>query len=158
MKRGFTLIELLVVVAIISLLSSIVLFSLNTARKKARDAERLSEANSVVQAIALYRLANAEDYPAVDSSNLYGCNSSSCFANLTNELVPAYLSEIPMDPLYGNTSNGYRYCRGSSSEYQIIIPSEKTGSWCSFRTGAPITSAGAVCWTMNGVSTFPACK
>ncbi len=36
MKRGFTLIELLVVISIVSLLSSVVLSSLNTAREKAR--------------------------------------------------------------------------------------------------------------------------
>lgn len=35
-KRGFTLIELLVVIAIISLLSSVVMASLNDSREKAR--------------------------------------------------------------------------------------------------------------------------
>jgi prepilin-type N-terminal cleavage/methylation domain-containing protein len=53
-KYGFTLIELLVVVAIISLLSSIVFASLNTARAKARDARRLSDARQIQLAIQLY--------------------------------------------------------------------------------------------------------
>lgn len=45
--RGFTLIEMLVVVAIIGLLASVVIVGLGDARKKARDARRLSEVNSI---------------------------------------------------------------------------------------------------------------
>jgi len=53
-KRGFTLIELLVVVAIISLLSSIVFASLNSARAKSRDAKRRTELKQIYTAMEFY--------------------------------------------------------------------------------------------------------
>ena len=46
-KKGFTLIELLVVVSIIGLLSTMAVVSLNGARKKARDAKRVSEVKQI---------------------------------------------------------------------------------------------------------------
>jgi len=54
-KKGFTLIELLVVVSIISLLASVVLASLNTARAKARDARRLQDLKQIQLALELYK-------------------------------------------------------------------------------------------------------
>jgi prepilin-type N-terminal cleavage/methylation domain-containing protein len=53
-NTGFTLIELLVVIAIISLLSSVVMSSLNSARSKARDAQRISDVKQFTLALGLY--------------------------------------------------------------------------------------------------------
>jgi prepilin-type N-terminal cleavage/methylation domain-containing protein len=60
--RGFTLIELMVVIAIISLLSSIILAALNSARDKAKATSRNQFARQLTIALELYYTANG-GYP-----------------------------------------------------------------------------------------------
>src|SRR3989344_9028765 len=62
-KAGFTLIELLVVIAIIGILASVVLASLNSARKKSRDARRGSDIKEVQLALELHFDKNTS-YPS----------------------------------------------------------------------------------------------
>ncbi len=53
--KGFTLIELLMVIAIIGLLSSITLASLQTARARSRDSRRIQDLQQARTALTLYR-------------------------------------------------------------------------------------------------------
>ncbi len=65
-NRGFTLIELLVVISIISLLSSVILASLSSARARARDAQRMSNLHEIQTALQLYAADHNNKFP--DSS------------------------------------------------------------------------------------------
>ncbi len=53
-KRAFTLIELLVVVAIIGILATIVVVNVGSARKKSRDAKRISDMKQIMTAEEMY--------------------------------------------------------------------------------------------------------
>lgn len=99
-RKGFTLIELLVVIAIIGVLASIVLVSLNTARKKARDARRIADLRSFQLAMEMYNDATGSyDGP----SSISNCNSPlSDAAGLTSK---GFLAAFPVDP----GSNTYTY-------------------------------------------------
>lgn len=94
LRLGFTLIELLVVIAIVGILSSVVLASLNSARKKGRDARRISDIKQLQLALELY----------YDSYGTYPADLSA--ANLATPPDNAFLSAVPVDP---STGNSYYY-------------------------------------------------
>lgn len=101
-KFGFTLIELLVVIAIIGILASVVLASLNSARRKSRDARRLADVKQIQVALELYFDATANEYP-----------------DLTSDLDPTYIAVVPTDPnggaySYSNITNADAACSVAS--------------------------------------------
>lgn len=113
-KRGFTLIELLVVIAIIGILSSIVLASLNSARKKGRDARRIADVKQIQLALELYYDANS-NYPT----------AAQYAANLVSQ---GFISTLPTDP---STLVSYSYAALGSgttcSSYHLGTTLETTG-------------------------------
>lgn len=75
-NKGFTLIELLVVVAIISLLTSVVLASLTSAKKKATDTKIISEYQQLKIALEMYYNDNGK-YPTA-AAGTYCIGATTC--------------------------------------------------------------------------------
>lgn len=146
--RGFTLIEILLVVAIIALLAAVLAPSLTSARIRARDAKRVSDLHSVTIALALYANDHHGSFPSGTGS----------LAALVGELVPGYVSQVPTDPVYGNTADGYQYCQANGgTSYQIVTRLEgaEGSGWCTI-PGTPLVT-GSSCWTTGGVPNYPVC-
>lgn len=98
-KKGFTLIELLVVIAIIGLLSSIVMASLNGARKKARDARRIADIKQLQIALEMY-YSDKGHYPIPPNTMAdcwVGANWIPDGANYN--WSDGYISKQPRDPV-----------------------------------------------------------
>lgn len=113
--KGFTLIELLVVIAVIGLLSAIVLASLNNARKKARDTQRLADIHQIQNALELYRDTNGR-YPGSDGNGCGGWSIGNQSQPMINgALNPTYMGQAPRDPSATGNCAGYYYYRYTPS-------------------------------------------
>ncbi len=121
--KGFTLIELLVVIAIIGILSSVVLASMNTARKKARDARRQADLKSLQLALESYYDTESA-YPVQVTEVAV---SSSTLGDLTSG---GYITALPDDPSstqdyrYISATAGASYCIGANLEGTPPTPAD----------------------------------
>lgn len=113
--RGFTLIELLVVIAIISLLSAVVLASLNSARQKANDARRYSDMHTLQVALELYYDKHGA-YPTLTAGGS-GCWGTWASGNsnggsptfMQPVIADGFLSSAPVETTLSGCT--YRYVR-----------------------------------------------
>lgn len=137
--RGFTLIELLIVIAIIGILSSVVLASLNNARLKSRDTKRIADIKQLQLSLALY----------FDSNSVYPATLA--------PLAPTYIPVLPSDPLSstanicttGAQSGCYKYIglgSGSCSSYHLGATLEGDASTQPALNGdSDAAASGTVC-------------
>ncbi|HLD31003.1 MAG TPA: prepilin-type N-terminal cleavage/methylation domain-containing protein [Patescibacteria group bacterium] len=83
-KKGFTLIEILVVVAIVGLLAVLAVVALNSARKNARDIERVGSMKQVQ--VEMERVFSENNSYELSGCTTSGVAVSSCTTPLSNYL------------------------------------------------------------------------
>ncbi|MBI2036580.1 prepilin-type N-terminal cleavage/methylation domain-containing protein [Candidatus Microgenomates bacterium] len=104
-SKGFTLIELLVVIGIIAILTGVVAVAVSPGKQfaQARDTQRRSDISAISSAIYQYAVDNNGNIPGDITTT--PTNIGTGILDLSDELVPTYLNEIPKDPSIGTDAD-----------------------------------------------------
>lgn len=119
-QKGFTIMDILISTAIVSLLSSVFLFRVTEAKKKAEDSQMRVESQQVSNAVALYRQDHGGQPPITANGGGYGIvgvmhseadPDSNYLPTMQTLVSEGYLAEIPRSPsgssyVYGVSANG----------------------------------------------------
>lgn len=114
-KKGFTLIDLLLSVAIVSLLSSLFLFNVTDAKRKAEDGHMQAESHEVSSAITLYKNDHNGFVPLTSSGGaetgkMYKESDTQYQETMQILVAGGYIAEIPASP------SGQNYSYGTSED------------------------------------------
>jgi len=134
-KRGFTLIELLLVIGIIAILASIVIVAINPTKQlgDARNAQRRSDVNTVLNAVYQYAIDNNGTLPGVIPTGTAKpvCQTGTAGTACTDAPVSGvdlaalegtYLVSLPVDPQEtGATSTNYTIVQDANGNGRVTV-------------------------------------
>ncbi len=138
MRKGFTLIELIVVIAIITLLSTIVLGSLNSARNKSADSAIKGQMATLRSQAELYNDANGNSYANV-------CNLGAAAPNGTKGIYTMLVGAANI------TASSIVTNAATAGAANTVTCHATVGSWVA---EAPLKSNPSIMWCVDnsGVS------
>ena len=135
-RPGFTLIELLLVIGIIAILASIVIVAINPTKQlgDARNAQRRSDVNTILNAVYQYAIDNKGAMPGCLAAGSGGniCVKGSTCTGVTggcdlDSLTTSYIVDIPKDPS-GATGNDTNYdVSVTSGRVTVLTPNAEQG-------------------------------
>jgi len=130
-QSGFTLIEILIVIGIIAILAAVVIVAVNPARQfaKARNSQRSSNVNAILNAVHQYGVDNRGTLPAtITSSSTPVCQTDAvdCTGLIDLSVLTAngiYIVAMPIDPSCEvNNSTCYEIAQGTNGRITVDAP------------------------------------
>ncbi len=137
-RKAFTLIELLLVIGIIAILASIVIVAINPTKQlgDARNAQRRSDVNTVLNAVYQYAIDNNGTLPgaipAAPAAAKPVCLGTVVDAACTgvpggvdlSDLIGTYIVAVPADPQNTSTDvTGYTIVQDANGRVTVAAPS-----------------------------------
>ncbi len=141
-KKGFTLLEILLVIAAIGILAAIVIVAINPNRQlaQARNAQRRSDVNTILNAVYQYSIDNnnlpseitstLENIASTDgatecTADAGAVTSDSAVSDFVSEIAPTYIASIPRDPQVASANTGcsdYLIQSGTGDRITVSAP------------------------------------
>lgn len=139
-NKGFTLVELMVVISVISLLASVVLSSLNSARGKGGDAavkSNLANARSQAEIIFSDSGCYGDGTPITDTTCAAFAEGTCTFATANTLFANSIISSQIQAAVSAGGGSGRCVALSNGSAWAVSVPlkSVSTNAWCVDSTG-----------------------
>lgn len=137
-NKGFTLIEFLIVIAMIVILGTAAIIAFNPPRylAQARNAQRQSHVNSILNAVYQYAVDNTGNLPsAITTTTTEICKTGGTCTSLIDLSVltnsEKYLVTMPLDPSCPTGCNangvGYTVIKSANGRITVAAPGAEIG-------------------------------